>query len=87
MARERESLLTLLNKTSEIETLLTTASGTGIPWQKTVLRTINDKPEFVLWKNQLKYQLQTAPQDQLVQETIALLDNGFTPQYTKSLLP
>ena len=82
MARERESLLTLLNKTSEIETLLTTASGTGIPWQKTVLRTINDKPEFVLWKNQLKYQLQTAPQDQLIQETIALLDNGFKNGFT-----
>lgn len=82
MARERESLLTLLSKTSEIETLLTTASGTGIPWQKTVLRTINDKPEFVLWKNQLKYQLQKAPQDQLIQETIALLDNGFKNGFT-----
>ena len=82
MAREKESLLTLLNKTSEIETLLTTASGTGIPWQKTVLKTINDKPEFVLWKNQLKYQLQAAPQDQLIQETIALLDNGFKNGFT-----
>ena len=82
MARERESLLTLLNKTSEIETLLTTASGIGIPWQKTVLRTINDKTEFVLWKNQLKYQLQIAPQDKLIQETIALLDNGFKNGFT-----
>lgn len=82
MARERESLLTLLNKTSEIETLLTTTSGTGIPWQKTVLRTIHDKPEFVLWKTQLKHQLQAAPQDQLIQETIALLDNGFQTGFT-----
>lgn len=82
MAKERESLSTLLNKTSEIETLLTPASGTGIPWQKTVLRTIHDKPEFVLWKTQLKYQLQAATQDQLIQETIALLDNGFQTGFT-----
>ncbi len=82
MAQEKVDLLTLLNKTSKIETLLTTASGTGIPWQKTVLRTINDKPEFVLWKAQLKYQLQAAPQDQLIQDTIAILDNGFKNGFT-----
>ena len=82
MAKEKEGLLTLINKTSEIETLLSTANGTGIPWQKTILRTISDKPEFVLWKTQLKYQLQAAPQDQLIQETIALLDNGFKNGFT-----
>lgn len=82
MAKEAESLLALLNKTSEIETLLTAESGTGMSWQKPVLRTINDKPEFVLWKNQLKYQLQKAPQDPIIQETIALLDNGFQNGFT-----
>lgn len=77
MTNKREGLLALLNKTSEIEKLLTTASGTGIPWQKTTLRTIYDKPEFVLWKNQLKYLLQDVPRDQVIQETIDLLNNGF----------
>ena len=82
MAKEQESLLSLLNKTSEIESLLTTSSGPGAPWLKTVLRTLYDKPEFVLWKTQLKFQLQAVPQDQLIQETIAVLDNGFQTGYT-----
>lgn len=82
MTNERERLSALINKTSEIEKLLTAASGTGFPRQKTVWRTIYDKPEFVLWKNQLKYKLQEAPQDQLIQETVDLLDKGFSNGFT-----
>lgn len=77
MEKENSSLLNLLSKTSEIEKLLTTVNEPGIPWQKTTLKTIYKNPEFILWKNQLKYHLQEAPQDKLVQETISLLDNGF----------
>lgn len=36
----------------------------------------------MLWKTQLKFQLQAVPQDQLIQETIAVLDNGFQTGYT-----
>lgn len=77
-----ESLFELLDKTSDIEKLLTTANGNGIPWHKTILKTIRDKPEFVMWKTRLKYALQEAPQDQIIKDTIAILDNGFLTGFT-----
>lgn len=82
MPIETESLFSLLNKTSEMEKLLSIPTSNIIPWQKTTVKTLHHKPEFILWKKQLIEQLRKLRQTSIVKETLSLLNNGFQTGFT-----
>ena len=69
----KRELVDVLNKTSEIEKLLTTMGGSLMP----TLKTINRKVEFQVWKEELKFQLEKLRKERIIVETLELLDNGF----------
>lgn len=69
----KKELLDVLNKTSEIEKLLTPMGGSFMPG----LKTINRNVEFQTWKEELKIQLQKLKKEQIINETLELLNNGF----------
>lgn len=74
----KQDLIDVLNKTSEIEKLLTSTDSSYIP----NIKTINEKVEFKIWKAKLKQQLRKLKQEPLIVETLQLLDNGFKNGFT-----
>ncbi len=74
----KKELIALLNKTSEVEKLLTPMGGSFMP----TLKTINGKVEFQIWKEELKLQLGKLKKDHIIIETLELLDTGFQNGFT-----
>lgn len=74
----RQELIDVLNKTSDMEKLLTPTGGSFMPNTKT----INSKVEFQIWKAELKRILPMLKQQPLIVETLELLDNGFKNGFT-----
>lgn len=75
---EKQELLSLLNQTSNIEKLLTPLGGNFMPG----LKSINRKPDFQIWKAELKRLLLRLKQDDLVLEILSILNVGFQNGYT-----
>lgn len=69
----KKELLDILDKTSEIEKLLTPMGGSVTPELKTIYR----KKDFLNWKEELKHQLRKLKQEPLIIEILTLLDEGF----------
>ena len=74
----KQELIDVINKTAEIEKLLTPKGGELMPGVKT----INKAVDFQIWKAELKLQLQKLEQKPLVVEILQLLDNGFENGWT-----
>lgn len=74
----RQELIDVLNKTSDMEKLLTPTGGSFMPDTKT----INGKVEFQIWRAELKRILQMLKQQPLIVETLELLDSGFQTGWT-----
>lgn len=65
----KRELVDVLNKTSEIEKLLTTMGGSFMP----TLKTINGKVEFQVWKEELKFQLEKLRKERIIVENVRVV--------------
>lgn len=75
---EKQELINSLNKVNEIEKLFSSEDSGFMP----NIKTIKNNPEFLSWKNELKYYLQKIKQESLIIETLDLLNNGFKNGFT-----
>ena len=74
----KQELVDLVNRITEMEKILTPLGGDFMPG----LKTINRKPEFQNWKEELKFQLQKLKKEPIIIETLELLDTGFKNGWT-----
>lgn len=75
---DKKELLALIEKTEDIEKLLTASKDSLYP----TLKTINRKSDFQLWKTELAHQLRMLKQEPLVVELLQLIDTGFKNGFT-----
>ena len=74
MNSTKKEIVNVISELPEIEKFLLPMGGEFMPG----LKTIYNKPQFINWKERLRFQLQKLKREAIVIETLDLLDNGFT---------
>ena len=70
---KKQDVVTLLNKSNEIEKKFTPLGGNFMP----DIMTISKNVDFQIWVTELKRALQTLKKDSVIDNTLDILDNGF----------